>query len=98
VTPELSDAFLAALADRLAPLLAERMVMPTPVGSPWMTLEEAVSYTRLPVGTFRKLSAAGTFTAHGGKRKLYHREELDAALSRSGHRSRVPPVLVGRIR
>jgi hypothetical protein len=92
VTPELSDAFLAALADRLAPLLAERLVLPA--GSPWMTLEEAVSYTRLPVGTFRKLSAAGAFTAHGGKRKLYHREELDAALSRS----RVPAVAVGTIR
>jgi hypothetical protein len=40
-----------------------------------MTFEEAVEYTRIPTGTFRKLSANGTFTAHGGKRKVDHRQE-----------------------
>jgi excisionase family DNA binding protein len=80
---EIPDAFLDALAHRLASRLAEQMAdqLTAPYeGSPWMTFEEAAEYTRVPAGTFRKLSADGTFTAHGGKRKIYHRHELDAAL------------------
>jgi hypothetical protein len=93
---ELPDTFLDALADRLAPRLAERLgVCAASDASPWMTFEEAVQYTKIPAGTFRKLSADGTFTAHGGKRKLYHRHELDAALSHSPRRSRMssPAIL-----
>ena len=82
---EIPGALLDALAQRLARCLAERMTdQPAgsafAEGSPWMTFEEAVEYTRVPAGTFRKLSAQGTFTAHGGKRKVYHRQELDSAL------------------
>ena len=82
---EIPDAFLDALAQGLAARLAERMAdqlagLALLEGSPWMTFEEAVEYTRVPAGTFRKLSAEGTFTAYGGKRKIYHRQELDAAL------------------
>ncbi len=84
---EIPDAFLDALAYGLAERLAGRMAdqlagLALPEGSPWMTFEEAVEYTRVPAGTFRKLSAEGTFTAYGGKRKVYHRQELDAALLR----------------
>jgi hypothetical protein len=83
---EIPDALLDALVHRLAWQLAERMAdqlagLALSEGSPWMTFEEAVEYTRVPAGTFRKLSAEGTFTAHGGKRKVYHRQELDSALS-----------------
>jgi hypothetical protein len=82
---EIPDAFLDALVHRLARRLAERMAdeltgSALAEGSPWMTFEEAVEYTRVPAGTFRKLSAQGTFTAYGGKRKVYHRQELDTAL------------------
>jgi hypothetical protein len=82
---EIPDAFLDALVQSLAWRLAERMAdqlagLALLEGSPWMTFEEAVEYTRVPAGTFRKLSAEGTFTAYGGKRKVYHRQELDAAL------------------
>lgn len=82
---EIPDALLDALAQRLARCLAERMAdrlttLGPSEGSPWMTFEEAVEYTRVPAGTFRKLSAEGTFTAYGGKRKVYHRQELDSAL------------------
>jgi hypothetical protein len=80
---EIPDAFLDALARRFAARLAEQMADQLTAlhkASPWMTFEEAVEYTRVPAGTFRKLSADGTFTAHGGKRKIYHRQELDAAL------------------
>ncbi len=80
---EIPGAFLDALAHGLASRLAEQMANQLAAlheGSPWMTFEEAVEYARVPAGTFRKLSADGTFTAHGGKRKIYHRQELDAAL------------------
>ena len=77
----LLDALAQRLAERLAGRLADHLVGPVlPGGSPWMTFEEAVEYTRVPAGTFRKLSADGTFPAHGGKRKIYHRQELDTAL------------------
>jgi hypothetical protein len=83
---EIPDDFLDALANRLASRLADRIADQLGLAalsedSPWMTFEEAVEYTRVPTGTFRKLSAEGTFTAHGGKRKVYHRQELDAALA-----------------
>jgi hypothetical protein len=80
-----------ALARRLAARLAEQtadQLTALHEGSPWMTFEEAVEYTRVPAGTFRKLSADGTFTAHGGKRKIYHRQELDAALLSLSGRTR----------
>jgi hypothetical protein len=96
VPVELPDAFLDALADRLAPRLADRLGLPGPSeSSPWMTFEEAVEYTKIPAGTFRKMSAEGTFTAHGGKRKVYHRHELDAALSDSsrGPQTSSPAIL-----
>lgn len=88
---EIPDAFLDALAIRLASRLADRiagqLALP-PEASPWMTFEEAVEYTKVPAGTFRKLSADGTFTAHGGKRKIYHRQELDVALLNLSWRTR----------
>jgi hypothetical protein len=88
---EIPDAFLDALAHGLASRLAEQVAdqLTAPhEGSPWMTFEEAVEYTRVPAGTFRKLSADGTFTAHGGKRKIYHCQELDAALLSLSGRTR----------
>jgi excisionase family DNA binding protein len=45
-----------------------------------MAMEEAIACTRIPAGTFRKWVAAGRIPALGGRRKLFHRDELDAAL------------------
>jgi excisionase family DNA binding protein len=56
-----------------------------------MAMEEAIAYTRIPAGTFRKLVAAGRLPAHGGRRKLFHRDELDIAL---GHGSEADLRLV----
>jgi len=53
-----------------------------------MAMEEAIAYTRIPAGTFRKWVAAGRVPSHGGRRKLFHRDELDAAL---GYRSALAP-------
>lgn len=65
-----------SIAERAFDLFAERMVS----GTPWMTTDEAIAYTRIPAGTFDKLAARGRIPSHsadGGRRKLYHREELD---------------------
>jgi excisionase family DNA binding protein len=66
-------------------------------GTPWMTTDEAIAYTRIPAGTFDKLAARGRIPSHsadGGRRKLYHREELDRYLGyarprRPGHGRRL---------
>ena len=72
------DQLVAEVATRVAAELSERMA--SQVASPWMNMEEAAAYTRIPLGTFRKWAAAGRIPAHGGRRKLFHRVELDAAL------------------
>ena len=71
---EVATRVAARLADRIAPQAS----------SPWMAMEEAIAYTRIPAGTFRKLVAAGRLPAHGGRRKLFHRDEIDAALRHGG--------------
>jgi excisionase family DNA binding protein len=73
---------LAPLAERVAAHVVEvvRQQIEIERRSPWMLMEEAIAYTRVPAGTFRKWVAEGRIPAHGGKRKLFHRDELDAAL------------------
>jgi hypothetical protein len=48
--------------------------------SPWMSTAEAIAYSALPPGTFRKRAASGEIPSHGGKTKIFHRAELDRAL------------------
>ena len=73
---------LEALLDDLAGRIARRLVntLPKPESSPWMHMDEAIEYTRVPAGTFRKWVAEGRIPSHGGRRRLFHRGELDAAL------------------
>jgi hypothetical protein len=73
--------FLAdELAKALAPKVAELVTARSPCTSPWLTTAEAVTYSRLPEGTFRKLAACGKIPSHGGRAKLFYRPELDQAL------------------
>lgn len=72
------DRLVDELATRVAAEVASRIASQAP--SPWMAMDEAIAYTRIPAGTFRKWVAAGRIPAHGGRRKLFHRDELDAAL------------------
>lgn len=65
---------------RLAEAVAAHLPTQTESTSPWMTMEEAIAYSRIPEGTFRKLAARGEIPSHGGRRRLFHRAELDAAL------------------
>lgn len=75
---DLDDDALQVLAielhDRIAPLIRAA------ADSPWMLFEEAVAYSRIPAGTFRRLSAAGLIPSHGGRTRLYHRGEVDEAI------------------
>jgi excisionase family DNA binding protein len=75
------DRLVAEVATRVADEVANRIASQAP--SPWMAMDEAIAYTRIPAGTFRKWVAAGRIPAHGGRRKLFHRDELDRALGYS---------------
>lgn len=69
--------------DEVAELLFERLVpllQTAPPLSPWMRFEEAVAYSRIPAGTFRRLSAMGLLPSYGGRTKLYRRDEIDEAI------------------
>ena len=76
------DLLADEVATRVAARLADRIA--SQACSPWMAMDEAIAYTRIPAGTFRKLVAAGRIPSHGGRRKLFHREEVDVALGHSG--------------
>jgi excisionase family DNA binding protein len=82
-----ADCELGPLADEIARRVAEIVLerLAHGQGTPWMLMNEAIAYTRIPDGTFRKWVADGRIPSHGGKRRLFHRAELDAAL---GHDDR----------
>lgn len=81
---DLPQAVLHLLADELATRVAPRVVEliadGNPDSSPWLTTPQAIEYSRLPEGTFRKLAACGKIPSHGGRSKLFYRPELDQAL------------------
>ena len=74
------DLLVSELATRLAPRVAEIVSHDMPSSSPWLTTIEAVDYSRLPEGTFRKLAASGKIPSHGGRAKVFYRPEIDQAL------------------
>ena len=73
---------LDQLVDELATLVAQRLEerFGSRERSPWMGMADAIAYTGVPAGTFRKWVAEGRIPSHGGRRRLFHRAELDAAL------------------
>jgi excisionase family DNA binding protein len=88
VTLELPDSALDALAEAIAERVATTVEGLIDAGSPWMTTEEAIEYTRIPPGTFRQRVAAGEIPSHGGRTHIFHRDEVDRALGyvpRQGH-------------
>jgi len=68
------------VAEQLAPRVAELVSDRTAPRSPWLTTAEAIDYSRLPEGTFRKLMSSGKIPSHGGRAKLFYRPEIDQAL------------------
>lgn len=73
----LIDALVQTIADRLAPRLEQ---LADQQQSPWMTVDEAIAYSRVPDGTFRKLVQTGEIRHHGGRTHRFHRMELDTDL------------------
>jgi hypothetical protein len=70
------DLLIDHLAERVAGTVIGRL--PEDSSSPWLTTEEAIVYSRLPEGTFRKFVANGRISHNGTPRRhLFHREELD---------------------
>jgi hypothetical protein len=75
-----SDELAQRLADHLAPRVAQLVSQPEGNSSPWLTTREAIAYSKLPEGTFRKLASSGKIPSHGGRSKLFYRPEIDHAL------------------
>jgi excisionase family DNA binding protein len=82
------DCDLAPLVDEIARRVADVVLERLADGpdTPWMLMDEAIAYTRIPDGTFKKWVAEGRIPSHGGKRRLFHRRELDLALGYRGAR------------
>jgi hypothetical protein len=76
------QSFIDALADHLAPRVADAVVarMPESSAAPWMNFDGLCEYTQLPRGTLRKLVAEGTIPKHGNKSHVFYRDEVDRAL------------------
>jgi hypothetical protein len=89
------DQLATEVATRVAGQLAERNA--SHELSPWMNMAEAIEYTRIPAGTFRKWVAA-RLPAHGGRRNLFRRAELDAALGYPGNGLAPSELLAGNRR
>lgn len=49
-------------------------------GPTWLTKDEALAHSKIPKGTFEKLAAEGRIPSHGGKTKVFNRQELDKAI------------------
>lgn len=78
------DQIVDAVADRLYEKLADRFDERAPDGSsPWMRTDEAIEYSRIKEGTFRKLVASGQIRSHGVGTKTFHKAELDEDLGYS---------------
>jgi hypothetical protein len=80
LTALMLDKLADELAERLASKVAELLPAAGKRSSPWLTTTEAIEYTRLAEGTFRKLCASGKIPSHGGRAKLFYRPELDQSL------------------
>lgn len=89
-----TDDFAEHIADLVAEKVAARLsAVGSGPASPWMTVEEAADYSRIPLGTFRGLSAAGRVRSHtSGKRHVYHRAEVDEDLLGYARDSNVTPM------
>ena len=89
---------LGRLAGELATLVAERLEgqIGSPEPSPWTCMADASTYRGIPAGTFRKWVAEGQIPSHGGRRRVFHRAELDVALGDIPPGSSSAPILLRR--
>jgi hypothetical protein len=76
----LTDELAQRVAEHLAPRVAELLSERSSESSPWLTTRQAITYTGIPEGTFRKLVTCGKIPSHGGRSKIFFRPEIDQAL------------------
>ena len=70
--------FPPELVDAIAAETARRITESGVVFSPWMNVDEAAAYLRIPKGRLQNLTAAGVIkVSRQGKAKVYHRDWLD---------------------
>ena len=79
----LVDSISELVTKRIASRLGDHLAEWGRTASPWLTTDEAITYSRLPEGTFRKLAACGKIPSHGGRSKIFYRPEVDQALMSS---------------
>lgn len=78
ISLELNDEQLAAIAERVAALLGAGQANGT--SSPWMTISEAAEYLRISERTLdRRIAGRRIRSTTIGRRRLLHRDDLDAA-------------------
>jgi excisionase family DNA binding protein len=89
---EISDATMAAIAERVAQILTpERAPAPAPV-SPYMTIPEAAEYLRCSRQRVDDLLSARRLTrVKEGRRTLVRRDEIEAHLGRAPARGSNAP-------
>lgn len=83
LAPELLAAIEELVAERVSAELATGL--PSEVGTPWLSIREAASYVALSERTLEREIARGRLRSSTvGRRRLLHREELDAYVRAAG--------------
>jgi excisionase family DNA binding protein len=93
---ELARALIAALRDdpELRDELRELLASPTAdPASPWLSVTEAAEHLRVSERTLQRMAGRGRVRSSTiGRRRLYHRDDLDAlAATGEGVASTTPP-------
>ena len=76
-----SDELAKRVAEHLAPKIAQLVSHGPVASSPWLTTREAIAYTKLPEGTFRKLASSGRIPSHGGRAKLFYSQDESSGVT-----------------
>jgi len=82
LAPDVLDAFEELVAERVAHALAGTE---NDNGSPWLSVQEAAEYARVSERTLSRAIARGRVRSETcGRRRLLHRDEVDAYLRAGG--------------
>jgi Helix-turn-helix domain len=83
VSDGFSVSFPPELVDAIAAETARRITEAGVAFSPWMNVDEAAAYLRIPKGRLQNLTAAGEVrVSRQGKANIYHRDWLDELAQR----------------
>jgi|SRR5579871_5230165 len=96
LAPDVLDAIVDLVDERVTAVL--RPPEDTYGGSPWLTLDNAADYLKISTRTLERQIAAGRIdSATIGRRRLVHRDSLDA-LAKAATREDVTPATPPRRR